>query len=776
MADQHEDALRYEEHYVRDVVFYLVDDGSVPKQQDAAKNTKGYDGAKGDDKKAKTYGHGQQQHDTASDCEDVKTDENSVSPTNEIDQTASNRKKDIDSKPAPKGTDVKLTDDVKEYTQNANDGKNGTYVPTEKDVMEIFEEHERRFTQDILSPRCLSPVICAERPRLKALRRSRSRSPCSPIAGAGVEHLDNLVRLLEQLTKVKQQNRCLRKKCQYLENTKSLLYVHNMMLKTQMSKSGSPKIKGRSKSAKIPGRSKVLLHQHVSDGEILGHHYASDSSDDGDLREQTTSWTKPNKLTQRSQSVGSINVDLVDIDLTLGAGHIVQHHLSKRQDKIAKEFNRFEAMFSKSKISSKWERVKKVFSGKPETSTKSEHATITAEQLVRANSKYASKPPSSLPQMIPGASSSTHDSSEKQSRTSTSPSSPTTGPGEPSSPTSLENEPIIPCVIADDQDTYEEILVMGGMDSFLDLESNHGNHSPSPYSDDGQMETRFPTPKPGSMSASSDAEKSKSNFLTVQQSSLRRRQSSPTLCMSDDSDARSTEARGDSLELPRTPTIQRSSSFKVTKSTESFADVSDDSSNRATTPKGSEGRKYHSHRSAWGRVKDIIHTRKDSLKRKNKRSNSAGDMLPDASTMDGLYDYGSKSDVEDITYDRDNLDDISPRSSSPKLIRKGSGHKGHTSGSPRTSPPRARKSERPESPPLLKCKGPDIMKSPSGSPPPPLCKESVPSIPARGSTSPGPGPLDVSALIGESFTKALESTIRFFKGEFRSQCEQSIGA
>ena len=43
-----------------------------------------------------------------------------------------------------------------------------------------------------------------------------------------------------------------------------------------------------------------------------------------------------------------------------------------------------------------------------------------------------------------------------------------------------------------------------------------------------------------------------------------------------------------------------------------------------------------SNRTAWGRVKDIIHTRKDSLKVKNKRSNSAGDMLPDAA---GFEDY-----------------------------------------------------------------------------------------------------------------------------------------
>ncbi len=47
---------------------------------------------------------------------------------------------------------------------------------------------------------------------------------------------------------------------------------------------------------------------------------------------------------------------------------------------------KLETVFSRSTITSKWNRVKKVFSGqKPETSPKLESAAVTAEQLVRAN-------------------------------------------------------------------------------------------------------------------------------------------------------------------------------------------------------------------------------------------------------------------------------------------------------------------------------------------------------------------------------------------------------
>ena len=42
----------------------------------------------------------------------------------------------------------------------------------------------------------------------------------------GIDHLDNLVRLMEQLSSLKEENTSLRKKCAYLEDTKTLLKVN----------------------------------------------------------------------------------------------------------------------------------------------------------------------------------------------------------------------------------------------------------------------------------------------------------------------------------------------------------------------------------------------------------------------------------------------------------------------------------------------------------------------------------------------------------------------
>ena len=41
----------------------------------------------------------------------------------------------------------------------------------------------------------------------------------------GIDHLDNLVRLMEQLSSLKEENVSLRKKCSYLQDTKTLLQV-----------------------------------------------------------------------------------------------------------------------------------------------------------------------------------------------------------------------------------------------------------------------------------------------------------------------------------------------------------------------------------------------------------------------------------------------------------------------------------------------------------------------------------------------------------------------
>ena len=765
MADGHEDVVSYEEEYSQKVVFVIgtdnfgsdltnsVEESPTSLQQTIADLNSSHemDTSRPDhildpddtptpdtkDRDEKTQDTETEKKNETTNDDTKKTILGQDTPkASAKENTEKNENHNRDDVPIPETVSTpsipvsKDGDQEKEPLSGDNPRKEGL---TDKERMAIYEERERQFTEDFLSTKPIPPDDPSQsgkdRPNARTIGRSRSTSPHP---GIGLGLLGNLVRLLDHLSNLKEQNQGLRRKCIYLEHTKSLLYVHNVMLKSQGVSGGSPKVRGRFKSSMKSGTRKSLQHQHISDGGLIGYsHFDSDSSDEEvTTHEPTSSRNKLNKLTQRSQSVGSINVDLVDIDLTLGTAHVTRHKTTV--DKHSKDVNRFEAMFSKSKISSKWERVKKVFSGKPEQSPKSEPATITAEQLVRANSKYTRAP--SLLQMGQGAS--TTDPNDQPTRVSTSPGSPSLGSAEPSSPVSVEGDHAIPSVIADDQDTFVEPSGSVGTDLFTDGEGLASGGSSGEGTSDGRPSPRRDT-KPPTTAPVTDEEKCKSNFLSVKQSSLKRRQSSPTLCLSDESDAASTEKGHDSLEPPRSPSIKRSSSFKVTKSNESFNDVSDDASSRVTTPKTPESRK--SHKSAWGRVKDIIHTRKDSLKRKNKRSNSAGDMLPDATTVEGFYDYCSKSDAEDMCDERFDGGDISPRSASPRLTRKNSS-KAPTTPSPHPSPPHKR---RHESPP--KTKKSDHIRSPPSSPP--ICKKEASSPQGRPSTS--PGPLDMTALMGK---------------------------
>lgn len=46
----------------------------------------------------------------------------------------------------------------------------------------------------------------------------------------GIDHLDNLVRLMEQLSSLKEENTTLRRKCAFLEDTKCILKVRQGLL------------------------------------------------------------------------------------------------------------------------------------------------------------------------------------------------------------------------------------------------------------------------------------------------------------------------------------------------------------------------------------------------------------------------------------------------------------------------------------------------------------------------------------------------------------------
>lgn len=78
------------------------------------------------------------------------------------------------------------------------------------DVLEFFEEQGKTFQEQA---KTLVPKA----------KKDRSASPSQTRQSVGLEHLDNLVKLMEQLSQLKDENAKLKKKCDYLESTKTLL-------------------------------------------------------------------------------------------------------------------------------------------------------------------------------------------------------------------------------------------------------------------------------------------------------------------------------------------------------------------------------------------------------------------------------------------------------------------------------------------------------------------------------------------------------------------------
>lgn len=138
-------------------------------------------------------------------------------------------------------------------------------------------------------------------------------------------------------------------------------------------------------------------------------------------------------------------------------------------------------------------------------------------------------------------------------------------------------------------------------------------------------------------------------FLTIERP-LSRRQSSPSLVLADPAEEQDIVQELASR-LQATRPLHKSASCKS-------ADL-----DILTGAEGKQSKK--SHRSAWGRVKDIIHTRKDSIKKKPKRGKSGLDSeeVSEADVDILLEDHWS-SEVFD-----DGLPGRSTPKSSPMLVR-----------------------------------------------------------------------------------------------------------
>lgn len=565
-------------------------------------------------------------------------------------------------------TDTEAGDDstaVSEATATATDDD------SLEAVLAKFERHERSFREQFVLPEAPTEVTLTLPPVKPTLGRQY----------VGLEHLDNLVRIMTQLSQLRDENSHLRKQCDFLQNTKSLLKIQNDMV--------------HMKSMRSKTKPHTRLMQYLS---TPGHTLrARDSSRSLASPESTIGMVeplvrKPVKLQHRSQSMGSI--DMLDVELDVAA----ENH--KSAGKPVKERGMRSRENKKSKRFSKWYRMKKVFTGKPEPSHKPDSSgTISAEQLMKVNSRRprstssTGRDKSALLQHNNSVDAGVLAREKRGVETSRSLPQFTPSPQPPCSPSSFQSEP--PMVLpshADIADLLDDSTVSPPGDDAVVTDSEvatpvkRSGSVASLSSEDEEDATELEdTSLPLEELVSDDGEGAVGRYLSVTTSSEPTRQSSTQSLhystASDDKDAFFSTR-------PLTPETGYSSVMEIPHDSETehvptlgpmsddefgLTDIPDDISQCGDIQK-------HWSRSAWYRVKEIIHTRKDSLKRKTALSSSStwadnptdspieGEISPESGSW--ADPKVSHYDMEEYSHEKSGSDPTSAMSESPKLIRR----------------------------------------------------------------------------------------------------------
>ena len=564
--------------------------------------------------------------------------------------------------------DVEAGDGVVSEVEEAN---------TLESILATFERHELSFRKHFLVP---EPAT--EAPASPPAIRQTSQY-------IGLEHLDSLVRIMTQLSQLRDENSHLRKRCDFLTNTKSLMKIQNDMVHVKSMRS---KAKPHTRLMQYLSTPAHTLRTRDSSRSLVSPESSIASVEPVVMR-------KAVKLHHRSQSMGSI--DLLDIDLDDAA----ENH--KNAEKPAKERGMRSRENKKSKRFSKWYRMKKVFTGKPEPSHKPESSgTISAEQLMKVNRRQhtiSGSPRDKSPPKLRHTTSvdavvlSPSDNSSLDISRSVSQSTPSPQP--PCSPCSFQSEP--PMVLpgsADISDMLDDVAVAPSAEEAGATDGEvHSPHikrcaSVASLSSDEEEEAAEleDTSVPVEELVSDDGEEPVTRYLSVTTSSEPTRQSSTqSLHYSSTSD----EKDAFFATRPLTPETGYSSVMEIPHDSETdhgemlgemyddefgITDMSMNPDDESTCSDAQKNR-----RSAWYRVKEIIHTRRDSLKGKTAQlsatSSSWQDNLAD-SPIEGEISPESGSwadqklghyDPEDYTHEKSGSDGpTSPTSESPKLIRR----------------------------------------------------------------------------------------------------------
>ncbi|CAL1540553.1 unnamed protein product [Lymnaea stagnalis] len=478
------------------------------------------------------------------------------------------------------------------------------------DVMQFFREQEKSLQASFLS----LPKTGHKKPR--------SSSPKLTHA-AGLEHLDNLIRLMEQLTSLKDENLRLRKRCDYLESTKVLLQAkRDLSFESSSSSSGFMTLATKHKhhhhqhhekpprtSSQDPGGEVEpgtrVTRPRIASAEELEYLKLIDSASD-----QRPKRTKSG-MHKRSFSTGSLEVPS-EMSPEVSGMESRKRMKSKTGRSI---FSKSSASKQKTKAS-KWARVKKVLTGQKLYEDLGTTIRSIRDLGRSSHVRYSASGMVDLPRAAsPHAGVSGRDQLLLEA-----------GPGSDiemsRAPLALTSESLKSRDLEEADSDLTSDIWMGPPDWWEEYESRKesGTSTNSEVSSVIEVTTMYlgtskEVTTTALVPAAAAPASSGDNYLTVDKA-LPRRQSSPSLSMKE-------AAEEDDVLDELAATAETGRSLHKSASCKS-ADLNLPKS--ADFHGGADGRQSKkSHKTAWGRVKDIIHTRKDSVKKRPKREKSGVD-------------------------------------------------------------------------------------------------------------------------------------------------------
>ncbi|KAK3601782.1 hypothetical protein CHS0354_041697 [Potamilus streckersoni] len=558
------------------------------------------------------------------------------------------------SKPSPRPGSRPISSESGKSTQEENT----------LEIMEFFEKGEKTFHQHLHA---------MQRRHSNKKIRSPSQSPVRQ--SIGLDHLDNLVRLMEQLSSLRDENMKLKKKCAYLESTKTLLQVKSSFGEEGLHDIFPPetseptKLHFKSHSEKVSHSKtfeEVKIRPRLPSAEDAEYIEFLDSNSD-----QSPKRPK-NSLHKRSFSTGSLEIPSDILEQSEGDDEKMSKSYEKSVKRSRAKISKSPESKGKSKFS-KWAKVKKVLTGQQLSENISSGIKSIKELGKGSYFRYGpvtcrelTVPVVTESRSVDSGVGSGMDAEVQDVRKSTS-------SGDPPSPTGFTERHI------DVPDTKYDLLSAGiwmGPPEWIEkqemeekLKKEKEVAKQHERKDSQGSDTRGDESMQFHLSQSETMLNDQTDQLLMVP--IVRRQSSPSLL--DDATGEEEEE-----EDAQAASLHRSSSYR-----ERIMEQDEVMKEADSSPKLEKEKKLH--RTPWGRVKDIITTRRDSVKKKSGRKVAKADFEGEEI---------SERDFEDDRQGREDIEGPVSRSTpktSPVVFR----HAKQTGKSTSLSPPDAREKPSP---------------------------------------------------------------------------------